>query len=400
MTELHSSLARERQSVEAPPPLFAPPHLGAGDPMVTPAEIDVQRIAFKRCVTSMQRAMLTAPLGWALAAWLCWQLQATHLLPGWLALVACGWVLSLLLLAFVRRHGADVARHGAAVTAAAVIDGLCWGSMALWLMGTDVILNVSIGAMLCGVVAVNSPVYITRIRLFFWQGLAMWLLVLASALRDPMPPMAHGAALGLAVLLALLFFYLHGVCARVVDGIRMQLANATLATQLRQALDAMARQAGTDALTGLPNRRSLDAALAAQCALAAREGRPCAVLMLDLDHFKAINDTHGHAVGDAVLRAFGQRLQAQLRRSDLCARYGGEEFVVLLAGTPFEPAEDVGERLRLSVSAGPLVEGVRATVSVGTASHRPDDDVATLLARADAALYEAKRSGRNRVVAG
>ncbi len=400
MTELHSSLARERQSVEAalPPPTLPPS--GAEIPTVTPAEIDVQRIAFRQCVTSMRRAILTAPLGWALAAWLCWELKATHLLPGWLALVATGWVLSLLLLAFVRRHGADVTRHGPAVTAAAVIDGLCWGSMTLCLMGTDVILNVGVGAMLCGVVAVNAPVYITRIRLFFYQSIAMWLLVLVSALRDPMPPMAHGAALGLAVLLTLLYFYLHGFSARVVDGIRLQLANAALATQLQQALDAMERQAGTDALTGLPNRRSLDTALAAQCALARREGRPCAVLMLDLDHFKAINDTHGHAVGDAVLRAFGRRLQSQLRRSDLCARYGGEEFVVLLAGTPFEPAEEVGERLRASVSAAPLVPGVTATVSVGTASYRADDDMTSLLARADTALYEAKRSGRNRVVSG
>lgn len=398
MIDLHSSPAREGQSVEAGPPLPVPPPIGV--PEVAPAEIDVQRIAFRQCVTSMYRAMLTAPLGWALASWLCWELRATHLLQDWLTLAAGGWALSILLLVLVRRRGADVTRHRMAVTAAAVIDGLCWGAMSLYLMGPDVMLNVGVGAMLCGVAAVNAPVYITRIQLFLCQGIAMWLLVLATALRDPMPPMAHGAALGLAVLLALLSFYLQGVGARVVDGIRLQLANAALATQLKRALDAMARQAGTDALTGLPNRRSLDTALDAQCAMASREGRPCAVLMLDLDHFKAINDTHGHAVGDAVLRAFGQRLQAQLRRSDLCARYGGEEFVVLLAGTPFEPAEDVAERLRASVNEAPLVEGVTATVSVGTASHRPDDDAASLLARADAALYEAKRGGRNRVVSG
>ena len=400
MTELPSALARERQPVEAAPLLPALPSAAAGSAAIAPAEIDVQRIAFRQCVTSMHRAMMTTPLGWALAAWLCWELRTTELLPGWLALVAPGWVLSLLLLTFVRRRGADPIRHALAVTAAAVIDGLCWGSLAWCLMGADLTLNVCIGAILCGVIAVNTPVYLTRLRLFFYQGVTMWLLVLATALRDPMPAMAHGAALGLALLLLLLSFYLQGVGARVVQGIRLQLANATLAAQLQQALDAMARQASTDALTGLPNRRSLDAALAAQCALAAREGRPCAVLMLDLDHFKAINDTHGHAVGDAVLRAFGQRLQAQLRRSDLCARYGGEEFVVLLAGTPFEPVEDVGERLRALVSAEPLAEGVTTTVSVGTASHRPDDDVASLLARADAALYEAKRSGRNRVVCG
>jgi diguanylate cyclase (GGDEF)-like protein len=396
MTKLTSPLARESQPVEATSTPSASPDAG----LPGPAEIDVQRIAFRRCVASMQRAMLTAPLGWALAAWLCQELQALDLLLGWLALAAPGWALSLLLLAWVRRRGTDPQRHGLATAAAAVIDGLCWGAMTWCLMGADVMLNVCAGAMLCGVAAVNTSVYITRIQLFFCQGIAMWLPVLATALRDPMPPMAHGAALGLAVLLALQSFYLHDVGVRVVQGIRLQLANAALAAQLQQALGAMARQAVTDPLTGLPNRRALDTALAAQCALASREGRPCAVLMLDLDRFKAINDTHGHAVGDAVLRAFGQRLQAQLRPSDLCARYGGEEFVVLLSGTPFEPAEDVGERLRAAVHDAPLAQGIAATVSVGTAAHRPGDDPAALLARADAGLYRAKRGGRNRVVNG
>lgn len=398
MSELLSPPARERQSTEAAAALLVPsPAIG---PAVEPAEIEVQRLAFQECIDSMRRTMLTAPLGWMLVAWLCWHLDAQALLPRWLALAASGWVLSLGLLEYVRRHGADVTRHSRAAAAAAVVDGLSWGAVAPCLMGTDALLNVGLGAMLCGVVAVNAPVYITRFRLFFHQGVAMWLLVLLTALREPMPPLAHGAAIGLATLLGLLGFYLHGTCRRIVAGIRLRLANAALAEQLCQALQAMARQAGTDALTGLANRRALDAALDAQCALAQREGRPCAVLMLDLDHFKTINDTHGHAVGDAVLRAFGARLQAQLRVSDLCARYGGEEFVVLLAGTPFEPAEEVGERLRAAVRGAPLAEGVVTTVSVGTASYRAGDDAAALLARADAALYEAKRRGRDRVVCG
>jgi hypothetical protein len=126
----------------------------------------------------------------------------------------------------VRRRGADPTRHALAVTAAAVIDGLCWGSLAWCLMGADLTLNVCIGAMLCGVIAVNTPVYLTRIR----RSSARRDDVAAGAghaLRDPMPAMAHGAALGLALLLLLLSFYLQGVGARVVHGIRLQLANAT-----------------------------------------------------------------------------------------------------------------------------------------------------------------------------
>jgi hypothetical protein len=164
MTELPSALARERQPVEAAPPLPPPPSAAAGSAATAPAEIDVQRIAFRQCVTSMHRAMMTTPLGWALAAWLCWELRSTELLPGWLALVATGWVLSLLLLTLVRRRGADPIRHALAVTAAAVIDGLCWGSLAWCLMGADLTLNVCIGAILCGVIAVNTPVYLTRLR--------------------------------------------------------------------------------------------------------------------------------------------------------------------------------------------------------------------------------------------
>lgn len=361
-------------------------------------EAEVQRIAFGQCVAAMRRTLLTTPLGWGLAAWLCWERQATAALPGWLAMVASGWVLCVAITQTVHRRGADPARHARWVVLAAVVDGLCWGSMAPWLMGHDVILNAAIAAVLCGVAAVNAPVYIARIQLFFCQGAAMWLLILAAALRQPMPPMANVAALGLALLLALLCFYLYGVGRQVVEGIRLQLANATLASQLRTALAAMERQAATDALTGLPNRRFLDEALVAQLAMAEREARPCTVLMLDLDHFKAINDTHGHAMGDAVLRAFAQRLQGQLRRSDLCARYGGEEFVVVLCGTPSEPALEVANRLRRAVGATPLVAGVTATVSVGATSHRPGDDPAAMLARADAALYDAKRAGRDRVV--
>ena len=367
-------------------------------PATAPAEADVQRIAFAQCVTSMRRTLLTTPLGWGLATWLCWERQSLDALPGWLALVASGWALCIVMLEIVRRQGADVTRHAGRVRLAAIVDGLCWGSMAPWLMGPDVILNAAIAAVLCGVAAVNAPVYIARIQLFYCQGAAMWLMVLLNSLRTPQPPMANIAALGMALMLGLLFFYLHGIGARVVEGIRLQLANAALAAQLQQALAAMARQASTDALTGLPNRRSLDDAMAVQLTLAAQEARPFAVLMLDLDHFKAINDTHGHATGDAVLRAFAERLEGELRRSDSCARYGGEEFVVVLGDTPLELALEVAERLRRAVGETPLVPGLTATVSVGATCHRPGDGMADLLARADAALYDAKRAGRDRVV--
>jgi diguanylate cyclase (GGDEF)-like protein len=124
------------------------------------------------------------------------------------------------------------------------------------------------------------------------------------------------------------------------------------------------------------------------------------VLALDLDHFKAVNDTHGHAVGDEALRAFARRIRGPLRQSDHLARLGGEEFIVLLPGAPVSNALEIAERLRASVAEAPLVDvpRVAVTVSIGVAAFRPGDRGTDLLARADTAAYAAKRSGRDRVV--
>lgn len=369
----------------------------------SPVETDdtaAQRIAFVQCVATVRRTLRTTPLGWVLVAWVCWDRVATAPLLAWVGLAVGGWLVCHALLAHIARHGADVTRHHALLLAVAALDGACWGAMAPLLMGADAILNASLAAILCGVSAVNAPVYITRIQVYFGLCGALWLSVLTGLLRVPAPPLADMIALGLALFLLLLCFYLQGIGKRVVEGIRLQIANAALAAQLSDALAAMAQQAATDPLTGLPNRRSLDQTLAAQLAMAQREGRPFSVLMLDLDHFKAVNDTHGHGVGDAVLRSFAQRIQAQLRRSDVCARYGGEEFAVVLPGTASALALDAAERLRLAVAGAPLVPNVPVTVSVGAATWREDEDAAALLGRADAALYEAKRAGRDRVAAG
>ncbi|MDR7335390.1 GGDEF domain-containing protein [Roseateles asaccharophilus] len=367
-------------------------------PAAGPDDDQAQQIAFGRCVLALSRTMRTAPLGWGLVAWAAWGRVPQANLLAWLALAATGWLISLGLLALIRREGMNLARHQHWLQAAAAIDGAWWGAVIALLAGNDAALNAFLGAVLCGVAAVNAPVYVTRIHVFYALCAALWLTALTGLLRLPGRAMLD-IALGLAVFLGLLCYFMHGVATRVVEGIRLQLANAALTVQLSEALAAMEHQAATDALTGLPNRRSLDQALAAQLALARREGRPLSLLMLDLDRFKAVNDTHGHGVGDAVLRAFAQRVQAQLRPSDVCARYGGEEFVVLLSGTKELLAVDAADRLRRAVADGPLVPGVAITVSVGLATWR-DEDAAALLARADAALYAAKRGGRNRVIAG
>lgn len=167
------------------------------------------------------------------------------------------------------------------------------------------------------------------------------------------------------------------------------------------------RSGHTDFLTGWHNRRYLQFRLKEELARAARDATPLTCLMLDIDHFKRINDTYGHAAGDDVLRELAHRVETQVRASDVAARYGGEEFVVLLPATGREAAGALAERIRISVSASPVAIGDASepiTVSIGIASCEPPANGAelktlgeSLIARADVALYQAKSAGRDRV---
>lgn len=169
--------------------------------------------------------------------------------------------------------------------------------------------------------------------------------------------------------------------------------------------DAQARiksLATTDPLTGLANRRGIESKTAALIALCSRARQPAAVLILDIDHFKSINDRYGHAAGDAVLKGFADRLSLHCRRSqDVAGRWGGEEFLALLSDMPLEEAIRFADKFRLSVSETPFSVGdieILVTVSIGVAL--VDDHAAPLdhaVQKADEALYDAKRGGRNRV---
>ena len=157
------------------------------------------------------------------------------------------------------------------------------------------------------------------------------------------------------------------------------------------------RLAYYDELTGLPNRRSVLRQLEALISRGRRHGHALALLMIDADHFKAVNDRHGHAGGDAALRALAERLSERLRTEDVAGRFGGEEFVVGLPDADAGGAATAAEAIRAAVAARPLTIAEREltlTVSVGWATWE-GDDLGQLLARADGALYEAKAAGRN-----
>ena len=177
-----------------------------------------------------------------------------------------------------------------------------------------------------------------------------------------------------------------------------------LAAQLRQANEELASVAATDALTDLPNRRAFDQALRRDLARAERTKDPLAVVMIDVDFFKRVNDTYGHATGDVVLRSVADVVRTTLRTGDIPARLGGEEFVALLPNANLAGGQIVAERLRVKLASTPMPGpsgSFNITASFGVASVQGAacrGAEKSLLEAADAALYEAKRTGRNRVV--
>jgi diguanylate cyclase (GGDEF)-like protein len=163
----------------------------------------------------------------------------------------------------------------------------------------------------------------------------------------------------------------------------------------RRALEKLAT---LDSLTGIPNRRAMEQELRMAVAEHQREGTAFGLAMLDLDHFKSVNDEYGHEAGDEVLIAFAELLRCATRKVDRCFRFGGEEFVLLMPGTDDDGLQAIDANLRHRVAAELSYRGRVVTVSIGAASLRSREDWQTWMARADAALYLAKKLGRNRTV--
>lgn len=228
--------------------------------------------------------------------------------------------------------------------------------------------------------------------------------------RDPLLCNALPGAVNVAVLPLVMDGQLLGVLAaecgggvnahlsrRTLDLLAQFAAHATLALRAAALKAEIERLADTDGLTGLANRRVFQSALTRELALAQRRGEPCTLILIDVDHFKVVNDTHGHQAGDEVLRRVGVALAQTARGTDVAARYGGEEFAVILPACVPGEAVAVAERFRAAVAAG--TGAVPVTVSAGVATYPSDGaDEASLIASADQALYRAKRTGRDRVV--
>jgi two-component system cell cycle response regulator len=191
----------------------------------------------------------------------------------------------------------------------------------------------------------------------------------------------------------------------LVARVRTQLRKKRYADRLRHNVQLSLEMAITDQLTGLHNRRYMSRHLDTLLANARKNARPLAFVIMDIDHFKQVNDTYGHDIGDEVLKEFAARIASNVRGIDLACRYGGEEFVVAMPDTDVAFACSIAERLRMSIETNPVPisrapGNLGITISIGIARYEGEGDSAeALLHRADQALYRAKRAGRNRVEA-
>ena len=221
--------------------------------------------------------------------------------------------------------------------------------------------------------------------------------VVAARDEPDYPTVVAAAYVGMVVVVLLSSTFLTTRVQSTREHLRRQKA------ELAQALEQIRQLATHDDLTGLLNRRAMLDRMQLEQRRSLRSGSPLLIAQLDIDHFKAVNDTHGHAAGDLVLQSFADTVRRNVRDTDVLARWGGEEFVLLLCDTPAADAVTLMERLRQAVQAMqvPVPQGgqpITVTVSIGLARHAPADPLAGTLERADRALYAAKAGGRNRVV--
>ena len=191
-----------------------------------------------------------------------------------------------------------------------------------------------------------------------------------------------------------------GDCVQLGSHVYRFLADDDLESQYHATVYSMMTR---DGLTGAYNKRYLEETLDREVARCKRHERPIAVIMIDVDNFKAVNDTYGHLIGDQVLKEIAERLQTLLRKDDVLARFGGEEFAVLMVEANMEHASDIAERCRVAIADTPVqttAGEVPVTISLGLAAPNPSDLGRSdeLVIEADERLYEAKRAGRNRVV--
>jgi diguanylate cyclase (GGDEF)-like protein len=233
------------------------------------------------------------------------------------------------------------------------------------------------------------PVFLTSIVIpaLFYRAIPLTLVAAAVTLTTGQLALASDAPIGVRTVAWASVVWVMALIIVVIQ---------RLVTERRRALDAMTALAATDALTGLPNRRHFMTSAHHMLTIADDENRPCTLILLDVDHFKSVNDVYGHDMGDQVLTGVASAMRSATRSDDLVARLGGEEFAILMLGASVLHAQHLAAELASRLRE---IEPVGVTASYGVVEAKPGDmEISELLVRADVALYQAKRSGRNRCV--
>ncbi len=334
------------------------------------------------CINVVLAAVVAAGLWQALSAWA---------LASWLALMATVSAVRIAQLTQYRRSdNPDPGRWQAYYVATLLASGGVWGA-SIPVFGPslaahhEVLLVVAVAGMSAGALPVNGAI--------LWIYCAYLICTLVPAivvyLANGTHPQFVFGVMGL-LYVAMLVMAAHHLSRRLQG-------TYELSARLEQANRELARQATHDPLTDLPNRARFESAVDTELERVARYGARCALVMIDIDHFKSINDTYGHATGDQILERVGATLNTEMRRADCAARWGGEEFIALLPETGLDSARHVAERIRCRVIRIGVDDRNRISVSLGVAVCEGSEARATLFQRLDRALYRAKQRGRNRV---
>ncbi|PXW96255.1 diguanylate cyclase (GGDEF)-like protein [Sphaerotilus hippei] len=359
-------------------------------------------------------AAMTSWLGFCLLAYTMRDVAPARHIALWLGLCAlwesCNLVQSRLL---SQARVSDTRRprllRGLTVTIG--LDGLTWG-LAPFLMavpGNPPYLMLQTLYLACVCALSIQGVCMHRPAMLGFMVPLMLPLGIAHLLADE--PLRHIMGLGCLIILALSLFY--GIISRRlnVSAITAMVDNREMAAtlqrrngELRTALDTIQELAQRDPLTNALNRRALLERLQAEFARQDRLGTPVGLLLIDLDHFKRVNDQHGHLAGDDVLRATARRLEETMRASDLVARFGGEEFACVLAVRDADELREAARRVHAALGGTPFVlpsaaqAPITVTASVGAALRQRNESINALIGRVDRALYQAKAQGRDQVV--
>ncbi|WP_374339531.1 diguanylate cyclase [Leeia sp.] len=360
--------------------------------------------------------LVAAPLAWLLLSYVLWPAVSHTALQWWLTLrIGVDLAYGYEIIHFIRRKPAAtearfwINRHLLILT----FSGLAWGLSLPILSPASQLYELLLLLFLCGISGANIIIYAVVFRSCAIMLLTMWVPIL-WVLSQRGQALDHALALAGLVYVVVLLSYGWRASRLLSARISARLENAHLNqvlqhtnqelernnAELHLALQRINELATHDDLTGCYNRRFLFNLLQQEQQKSLRYRHPVSLILLDLDHFKQVNDQHGHLIGDEVLRALVQRCIPQVRQTDTIARYGGEEFVIVMPMTEESTAMMLAERLREYIASQPILDTppLRVTLSAGVAAFQPGESCEQWLDHADKALYAAKAQGRNRVV--